>query len=1275
MPERLLTYGTLVFALVCVLLTPSIVEAQQIEPPHQTEPAVREELSTSPTGSIDILYTGKLMGHFRVPDVQGPAADGSGCGQSSPSIAANDFDEIVKTQLHSASVKKPILVGTGDNFAPELEAREFCKPPTDPPGVEQKVQRRTKEQFSWDTKLSQPQWVTNEYVLAEWKKEQPQVRTRCEPNTNSIVQQLQCGDGIIPFDNVANFFLREGYAALVPGKHDFYFGAERLRELARFLASTPIDNGSTLHEENVQMLGANLVIETSWKTDHKPLPDNETYQWFVPRFPQVQDLLGVDQSSLKKNALLETQLKLTGLSDGGSVYPWFQGAGVQIVGPDPNGVVAAEFARTKVFLCSSDTEGDPNALKYPRDNNNCGPELDVVRDEGGDGTKFTIGMRDLLPGQNYGLCLDVARSHFQDKKGSRFYCVRFSIYTPFFQYPWNKTAQSCPDPPKSGCYRNPEPYVLLHKKDEAGIMNDIAIFGVVDPHLTDYVGLLNLAWSNTKEKKFKTITAAKDPAEALKELLDYFDHRYKAEFGRADSEPRRLIKILLAQMSPQAAQVLATRLGTFQVVVSAADPDLASVEDPTTTEWNAPRTSDRRYPIFLAIPEPYYVASRRGKVQSHWIADIGRLSMKLGPDLNGRWTLFSEHLEPEIVDYSSREIAAPPDRFWPAVSNYLNKSCLAHVPRGYLEQDFSLPAATLNSQLRIQWLTACVMQEKLKADVVLLQKRDLFVDLPYVTQTKHDSLQAFLDRLIWKGDLLTFMYVPGSTLQNVLKQSKVYDDDDASQISLSDEKLRGLVPLGVKHVAESDEYFINEIPLDTTRLYAVATTDFISAGDTGYPDLAANAIRPLTGPTDFDPRLITISSLVCRKLKMALQDWINARDSESATDCLDPLSRDAYLDDIVAAPTNTRQVDSTKHEFWKWTIFERRRDPSGTPSKASVPQPADRLEQSVEQRGLASRRVNPPDGTLFALNNAALSFNLLNHKFSDAAVGQTFPGNPVPQLLAKRSHAIGYDITPQLGYSWHRFKLFENTEERYNIQYTGNANAARTINQKDNLLSSDTGLAFDFRDRALPHFEAVASFHYETQIQHPTAATLAPLPKGDSLVPPVDTGRTHYLLPRIGARFVNRTSWIEIGLEDGGQLQAVRLIPVTPPPTSGPSFHLLRDNIPVSGTYWKWHLVVPFSNKVSWTVDEDGDLFFNQHDDSQTDTRFRSDTKTGVNFKVFPSLSFAPTYEFFYYSNKVRGDWYWQGQASIQMKFQFDFWNGHHWSDELKYKIPAPSPN
>ncbi len=115
-----------------------------------------------------------------------------------------------------------------------------------------------------------------------------------------------------------------------------------------------------------------------------------------------------------------------------------------------------------------------------------------------------------------------------------------------------------------------------------------------------------------------------------------------------------------------------------------------------------------------------------------------------------------------------------------------------------------------------------------------------------------------------------------------------------------------------------------------------------------------------------------------------------------------------------------------------------------------------------------------------------------------------------------------------------------------------------------------------------------------------------------------------------------------------------------------------RQGIRVPGIFWNWHLTVPFTSTVSWMIDEDGNYFFNTRGDSPTDTHFRSDLKSSVNFLVWPSLSFAPTCEYFLYENKVRGIWFWEGQASIQMNLRFDFWNKRSWTRKVKY-APAKS--
>src|SRR5262249_12216865 len=49
----------------------------------------------------------------------------------------------------------------------------------------------------------------------------------------------------------ASFFTSQQYDALVPGKHDFYYGPERLRQLATLLAKS-----------GTQMLAANLILKS-----------------------------------------------------------------------------------------------------------------------------------------------------------------------------------------------------------------------------------------------------------------------------------------------------------------------------------------------------------------------------------------------------------------------------------------------------------------------------------------------------------------------------------------------------------------------------------------------------------------------------------------------------------------------------------------------------------------------------------------------------------------------------------------------------------------------------------------------------------------------------------------------------------------------------------------------------------------------------------------------------------------------------------------------------
>src|SRR5579864_2911362 len=159
-------------------------------------------------------------------------------------------------------------------------------------------------------------------------------------------------------------------------------------------------------------------------------------------------------------------------------------------------------------------------------------------------------------------------------------------------------------------------------------------------------------------------------------------------------------------MNSETAQILGTRLKQFQVVVNAADPEMATVGDTETVDWNTPKPGSVRHPMLMAIPEPYIVGSRNPQA----VADIGRLDISISADASPVWKLFSEHMELG----KSPDKKTPADNaaaFWKAVAAALKKDCI---------QD-GFDSESQSNQ--IQTLTLCEMQRETHADVAILQKR------------------------------------------------------------------------------------------------------------------------------------------------------------------------------------------------------------------------------------------------------------------------------------------------------------------------------------------------------------------------------------------------------------------------------------------------------------------------------------------------------------------------------------------------------------------------
>ena len=304
---------------------------------------------------------------------------------------------------------------------------------------------------------------------------------------------------------------------------------ERTRELARFMATQPIPStsgNSTNDGQGVQMLGANIVIETTWNTAHQPLPDSENPPWFIPRFPEASDLIGAtDGCRMRKS-------RLTGLSDGAKVYPWFRGVSLELSGGNAASKLLPIINSTTFYLCGVNPD-TPGRTK-------CNSEASARRSVHGAERKAgeKSGQLTLISRGRLAAFLYVARWHelralrryrgckVKPRTAPATFCVRFSVYTPFFQSSGDMGGQKCTDLQNPACYRDPDPYVLIETKDENGIPEDVAIFGVVDPQIGANVGLLNFAWANTASRNFKTETVVQDPAQAMKQMLDSFSRKF-----------------------------------------------------------------------------------------------------------------------------------------------------------------------------------------------------------------------------------------------------------------------------------------------------------------------------------------------------------------------------------------------------------------------------------------------------------------------------------------------------------------------------------------------------------------------------------------------------------------------------------------------------------------------------------------------------------------------------------------------------------------------------
>lgn len=810
------------------------------------------------------------------------------------------------------------------------------------------------------------------------------------------------------------------------------------------------------------------------------------------------------------------------------------------------------------------------------------------------------------------------------------------------------------------------------------------LFGIVDPTTEASISQENLSWDVGNQIGYKVHVL--DPDAPLEQLIRVFERRVCQ--GKSDSECRQALDqwnvILLAQMPSASARTLASVLAArhyrLTSLISAADEytyiPYANSELQSSTDISSPllchmdpATGKKNCDVNMLVPAPTFTPQPITR-EIRRIPDQQLTPIAVNP-LQVIETTPHSNAGKHYVSYLNRAVDTTGAAFIDACGNESN------IFRPTIQALDSLAAQRLpppraglicNQASPFECLTLAAMRDVFEADAAMLQRRDFYTGCMYgedftalqAPTPVPAAIREAVDRTLWNSAFLTRASVSGATLRSILQASEAVAVANQSSTSRPLQPGGDLLMLGITQA--NGTYYVNGVAIDDSKIYSIATVDQLALGDAEYPQFAQ---IDLTSPNVF------IGA-----------DKITFRPADLAKAALGLGSAIALTRQLVIAqaplPAPTRALGS------------------GNLIATNPLVHAGSVEVSTQNRNLWS----------MTLQQGAAGYAFSNPNQTDASIGQNFSGVTNPNVASPHTQSLSGSDIFRLNFQWTAYASlgadqqlsFMRTKQGAITPPSGPVVTTTTgapLPTQTVSLSGNTAIVSPFVELQKHRYQA----HWKLALR-PATFSVDVLPNTQFLksaskteVYELTVQRQKGLAQSIGVRYEHdNLNYFEAGYIHQNSMHIVSSLTingVTTPLTASTTLQSISQgftpnpNDPLAtagyksymqdGGYWLGLLTKPLwpRSKVVYQGITFGNFFaYGSNGTPSILTRYAVEVGNSLQVPIWGNLAISPAYNIFFFQDQshATGNSLVRRDLLLQLNYQFDWHQGLAWGETLKGK-------